>query len=146
MASVNTGAIKAHDVREMLPERRQRREQLLKYFLIGCTASALDVLIFLLLFNGIGTTALLAHSVSVPTAVLFSFFTNARHNFRTRDYVALRLVSFAVVCAIGYATGYAVIMASVASGSDANMGKVFSLPMVFSIQYLLNSRITFRKV
>jgi hypothetical protein len=30
-------------------------------------------------------------------------------------------------------------------GLGANLGKIFSLPLVFVLQYLLNSRITFYK-
>jgi hypothetical protein len=30
-------------------------------------------------------------------------------------------------------------------GLDANLGKIISLPVVFAIQYVLNSRITFHK-
>lgn len=119
-------------------------QRLIKYFLIGSTASAIDVILFLILFNLVGTSALVAHSISVPVSVLFSFFTNARHNFKTTDHTALRLLSFVVVCTIGYVAGYAVIAAVVAAGSTENIGKFASLPVVFVIQYVLNSRITFR--
>ncbi|MES0826906.1 GtrA family protein [Ruegeria sp. SCP11] len=124
----------------------KRHETLVKYFIIGCTASAIDVLLFLILYNAVGTTALVAHSISVPTSVLFSFFVNTRHNFKTNDYLGLRLASFIVVCGIGYVTGYGVIYAAQVVGLDANAGKILSLPVVFVVQYLLNSRITFRKV
>lgn len=120
-------------------------ETLVKYFVIGSVASAIDVVLFLVLYNVAGTSALFAHSISVPTSVLFSFFVNTRHNFKTTDYVALRLISFIVVCAIGYVTGYAIIHGAQVAGLDANIGKILSLPVVFVLQYLLNSRITFRK-
>jgi putative flippase GtrA len=123
-----------------------RHHHLVKYLLIGGTASAIDVVLFLILFNLVGTSALVAHSISVPTSVLFSFFVNARHNFRTSDHMALRLLSFATVCLIGYLAGYAVIAAAAGAGLGENVGKILSLPVVFLIQYLLNSRITFRRV
>lgn len=123
----------------------KRHPHLIKYLLIGGTASALDVVLFAILFNLVGTTALAAHSVSVPTAILFSFFLNARHNFRTSDRMALRLACFVTVCVIGYLAGYAIIEAAVAGGAGANAGKIASLPVVFVIQYVLNSRITFRR-
>lgn len=127
----------------------RQNEQLLKYFFIGATASAIDVILFFILFNLVGTSEFLAHSISVPTAVVFSFVVNARHNFKTNDYALLRFISFCIVCIIGYAAGYAVIVAVREMFEDpqlgANIGKVCSLPVVFIIQYLLNSRITFRK-
>ncbi len=125
-------------------------QTLLKYVLIGATASAIDVILFFVLFNFAQTSELVAHSVSVPTAVVFSFIVNARHNFKTNDYALLRFLSFCVVCVIGYFVGYGVIKAVQALFSDpvmgANIGKIASLPVVFIIQYILNSRITFRKV
>ena len=131
---------------EALQESSRQHEKLLKYFFIGGAASAIDVCLFLLLFNGVGTTALFAHSISVPISVLFSFVINARHNFHANDYMILRLISFVAVCTVGYLAGYVVIVATVAIGYNANIGKILSLPNVFVIQYLLNSRITFRKV
>lgn len=125
-------------------------QQLLKYLLIGATASAIDVILFFVLFNLVGTSELLAHSISVPTAVVFSFVINARHNFKTNDYALIRFLSFCIVCLIGYAAGYAVIKAVQVLFTDpvmgANIGKIASLPVVFIIQYILNSRITFREV
>jgi putative flippase GtrA len=127
----------------------RQNEQLLKYFFIGATASAIDVMLFFILFNLVGTSELLAHSISVPTAVVFSFLVNARHNFKTNDHAFARFICFSIVCVIGYLAGYAVIVTVREMFEDpqlgANIGKVFSLPVVFIIQYLLNSRITFRK-
>ncbi len=124
-----------------IPERHHR---LVKYFFIGGTASAIDVGLFLILFNLFGTTPLAAHSVSVPVSVFFSFFFNARYNFRTNDYAALRLLSFIIVSVIGYLAGYGVISAVETARLGANIGKIASLPVVFLVQYALNSRITFR--
>lgn len=122
-----------------------RYHHLLRYLLIGGMASAIDVLLFMLLFNVFGTSTLLAHSISVPVSVLVSFFVNARHNFRTDDHMALRLLSFATVCALGYLVGFGVINAAAQMGLGANLGKILSLPAVFVVQFILNSRITFRK-
>ena len=77
--------------------------------------------------------------------MLFSFIVNARHNFKTSDHMALRLFSFVVVCTIGYLSGFGVIELARQQGMDANIGKIISLPVVFALQYVLNSRITFYK-
>jgi len=120
-------------------------EHFVKYFLIGITASSIDVGLFMVLFNVAHATPLMAHSISVPTSVLFSFTVNVRHNFHTSDHIVLRLISFAVVAAIGYAVGYGMIELCQSVGLGANVGKILSLPVVFVLQYLLNSRVTFRK-
>lgn len=131
-------------LKAVLSGRYRRHQHLLKYLLIGGAASALDVVLFLILFNLMGTSPLVAHSISVPISVIFSFVTNARHNFHTSDKLALRLFSFAFVCAIGYLAGFAVIAEVAYLGWGENVGKILSLPVVFVIQYALNSRITFR--
>jgi dolichol-phosphate mannosyltransferase len=120
-------------------------ENLVKYVMIGATASLIDVGLFMVLFNVAHTTPLMAHSISVPTSVLFSFTVNSRHNFYTTDHVVLRLISFAVVVSIGYAVGYGMIELCRSVELGANVGKILSLPVVFVLQYLLNSRITFYK-
>ena len=127
----------------------ERHQHLLKYLIIGGMASAIDLILFFVLYNLVGTSELFAHSVSVPTAVLFSFVVNARHNFKTNDYALIRFTSFCIVCAIGYAAGYAVIISVQQMFANevvgANIGKIVSLPVVFIIQYILNSKITFRR-
>ena len=141
MVSFDETNVQSHSQASRFFDTHQR---LIRYILIGATASAIDVILFLVLFNVVQTSAIVAHSISVPVSVLFSFFTNARHNFKVADHTALRLLSFVVVCTIGYAAGYAVIVAVVAFGFSENIGKIASLPVVFVIQYALNSRITFR--
>lgn len=117
----------------------------LKYLLIGALACGIDVGLFLILHNVTGLAPLLAHSVSVPLSVLFSFSCNAALNFRTTDYLALRFLSFAVVAFVGYLTGVMVISARDLLGLDANFAKALSLPLVFVVQYMLNSLVSFRK-
>lgn len=117
----------------------------LKYLLIGALACGIDVGLFLILHNVTGLAPLLAHSVSVPLSVLFSFSCNAVLNFRTTDYLALRFLSFAMVAFVGYLTGVMVISARDLLGLDANSAKALSLPLVFVVQYMLNSLVSFRK-
>lgn len=144
----------------------RQHETLLKYFFIGGMASAIDVVLYFILYNfvfpdtvQIGGLAmsdeLAAQSISVPTAIVFSFVVNARHNFKTNDYALIRFISFCIVCLIGYLAGYWVILAvqdimvqqfSMTEQLGGNIGKIVSLPVVFIIQYILNSKITFRKV
>lgn len=138
-----------------------QHEQLLKYFFIGGMASAIDVVLYFILYNFVFpdtvqfgplsmSDELAAQSISVPTAIVFSFVVNARHNFKTNDYALIRFISFCIVCLIGYLAGYWVILAVQQFFTNeqlgGNIGKIVSLPVVFIIQYILNSKITFRKV
>ncbi|WP_213268756.1 GtrA family protein [Hyphomonas sp.] len=149
MTSQNLHPAKSTGLITKLQALYAQHQQILKYLLIGGMASAIDLALFFILFNLVNTSELMAHSVSVPTAVVFSFVINARHNFKTTNHAWLRFFSFCVVCAIGYAVGYAIIISVQQVFTDAvvgaNIGKVLSLPAVFIVQYLLNSKITFRK-
>lgn len=128
-----------------LGAKLSQHQQFLRYLIIGASASALDVILFFLLYNFVGLTELLSQVISVSAAVILSFVTNARHNFKVNDRMALRLTSFVVVCAVGGLLGYFVILGAMSAGLDANIGKLLSLPVVFITQYVLNSRITFRR-
>ncbi|MEM1105058.1 MAG: GtrA family protein [Pseudomonadota bacterium] len=148
MSTQDTDTVYPSGVIGKLQSLLAEHQHLLKYLFIGGMASALDVVLFLVLFNLVGTSELIAHSISVPTSVLFSFVINARHNFKTEDHYFLRMASFFIVCIIGYVAGYGVIVAVQQAFADpdlgANVGKIASLPVVFIIQYVLNSKITFR--
>jgi putative flippase GtrA len=128
-----------------LIQRARRHEQALKYLVIGGAATVMDAVLFMILFNFAAFTEWQAHSVSMPVSSLFSFVVNARHNFRTSDHILLRLASYSVVCVIGFFVGYGVIEAARSVGIDSNAGKIVSLPVAALLQYVLNSRITFRK-
>lgn len=159
MSSQNTKPGNAGGLIDRAMTFYRENETLVKYALIGGTASAIDVILFFILFNFVFpdtvsflgmemSKELASHSIAVPTSVIFSFVVNARHNFKTEDYGFLRFISFCIVCTIGYAAGYGVIVAVQQFFADpdlgGNIGKLASLPVVFIIQYVLNSKITFR--
>jgi len=150
MDQSNTTSATSGSLIDKVKALAEGREQLIKYFLIGATASAIDLILYFVIYNGFKTTELFAQSISVPTAIVFSFVVNARHNFKTNDYALIRFVSFCIVCLIGYAAGLWVIWGVQGFFENqmlgGNIGKVVSLPVVFVIQYILNSKITFRKV
>lgn len=120
--------------------------KLLMYFLIGGVASAIDVGLFVLFYEWIGTSALVAHSISIPVAALYSFTCNAVFNFRTTDRILSRLLSFSTVVALGYGLGALIIWLVVTyTGFGGTVGKLASLPAVFFFQFFLNSRISFKE-
>jgi putative flippase GtrA len=129
--------------------RLARHQTLVRYGLIGGAAAIIDLGLFFVLFTLAGSSELLAHTVSVASAVVFSFTLNARHNFKTTDHTALRFMSFVLACFIGFLAGYGIILTVAGGFEDAvlggNIGKLVSLPVVFVLQYILNSRITFRQ-
>ena len=120
--------------------------KLLMYFLIGGVASAIDVGLFILLYEWFGTSALVAHSISIPVSALYSFTCNAVFNFRTTDRIVSRFLSFSTIVALGYGLGALIIWLVVTyTGFGGTIGKLASLPAVFFFQFFLNSRISFKE-
>lgn len=142
LESLQIGRSKKDELVSLLIKHRT----MVQYFVIGCMASAIDVILFLVLHNVFDQSTLVSQITSVTAAVIFSFFVNARHNFKTTDHAALRLVSFSLVCLFGMGVGYAVIELGVLASIHPNIGKFISLPVVFIVQFVLNSKITFRKI
>lgn len=120
--------------------------RLLMYILIGGVASTIDVVLFVLLYEVVGTSALVAHSISIPASAIYSFICNAFFNFRTTDRILSRLFSFSTVVALGYGLGALIIWLVVTyTNLGGTVGKLLSLPAVFAFQYFLNSRISFKE-
>ena len=123
----------------------RKHETMLKYGVIGASAVAVDVGLFVILHELFDVAAWAAHSASVGLAVVWSFLLNAFFNFRTTDRLLVRFVSFATVAFVGYLIGLAIIGAGMGwFDLGGTVAKLISMPVVFGTQYLLNSRISFR--
>lgn len=134
----------ASTIKSLVTSFRQNR--LLMYGLIGGVASAIDVGLFILLYEVMGMSALISHSISIPLSAAYSFLCNAYFNFSATDNMLARFASFSVVVALGYLLGAAIISVTVAyTAWGGTAGKFLSLPLVFVFQYFLNSRISFRE-
>lgn len=115
------------------------------YFIIGGVASLIDVGVFVFLYEWVGVSALLSHSISIPLSAIYSFTCNAFFNFKTTDNLHWRFLSFAFVVFLGYLLGAGVIwLVEYLTPFGGTVGKIVSLPLVFIFQYYLNSKISFR--
>jgi putative flippase GtrA len=115
------------------------------YLLIGIIASSIDVILFWLFFDIFQEDVSFANAISVSFSALFSFTVNSLYNFKKSDKVFLRLLSFIIVITVGYFAGlYLILFLINFVGIEAVVSKLISLPVVFLIQYFLNSSISFR--
>ncbi len=123
----------------------KQHENLLKYGIIGGSAVVVDVGLFVVLHELLDFAPWLAHSISVSVAVIWSFLLNAFFNFGTTDRLIARFISFASVAFVGYLVGLLIIWIAI-DGFDlgGSAAKILSMPLVFTTQYLLNTRISFR--
>ena len=117
----------------------------LAYILIGGFAASLDFGIFVFLHEWIGIKPLICHSISVPISAIFSFTINAYLNFKKTDLLFSRFFSFSTVISIGYLLGLLIIFViDNVLQFGGTMGKLVSLPFVATVQFYLNSKITFK--
>jgi putative flippase GtrA len=123
-----------------------RNRQFILYCAIGASGAALDFLIYSLLLKAAALNYQAANAAGYASGTLLSFFLNAYCNFKTRDRLALRLISFCTVALIGYAASAGTLYMLVARfGLDKYLSKLLTLAVVVALQYNLNRLISFRK-
>jgi len=121
------------------------KNKFVTYLFIGGFAASIDVGIFIFLHELINIKSLISHSVSVPISAIFSFSANAYLNFKKSDLLFYRFVSFSTVVGIGYLLGILIIfIIDNVLQLGGTIGKLVSLPFVVTLQFYLNSKITFR--
>jgi putative flippase GtrA len=123
-----------------------RNSQFILYCVIGASGAALDFSIYSLLVKRAALNYQAANAAGYASGTLLSFFLNAHCNFKTRDWLALRLVSFCTVALLGYAASAGTLYLLVARfGLDKYLSKLVTLAVVVALQYNLNRLISFRK-
>lgn len=123
-----------------------KHQKLIIYTVIGGGAVILDVGLFWV-FNELAEMGvIISNTLSIFTAMLYSFLLNAFFNFRTRDKLLQRFAGFVAVTACGYVISTALLwMFSERMGLNGTLIKTLSLPVILLIQFSLNSRFTFQQ-
>ena len=123
-----------------------RNRQFILYCVIGASGVTLDFCIYSLLLKTAALNYQAANAAGYASGTLLSFFLNAHYNFKTRDWLALRLFSFCTVALLGYAASAGTLYLLVAQlGLDKYLSKLVTLAVVVALQYNLNRLISFRK-
>ena len=121
------------------------KNKFVTYLFIGGFAASIDVSIFIFLHELIEIKSLISHSISVPISAIFSFSANAYFNFKKSDLLFYRFISFSIVIGIGYLLGILIIFViDNVLQLGGTIGKLVSLPFVVTLQFYLNSKITFK--
>jgi putative flippase GtrA len=120
-------------------------EKILIYGIIGGFAVVIDVGLFWLIDATTSTPVVVNNAISIGTAMVYSFLMNAFFNFRTRTGLLRRFASFAAVTTFGFAVSSAMLwVLSELVGLNSVLVKNLTLPVVFIIQFTLNSKFTFK--
>lgn len=121
-------------------------EKIVKYGLIGGFAVVIDVGLFWLLDATTTIPVVANNAVSIFAAMIYSFLMNAFFNFRTRTGLLKRFLSFGVVTGIGFLVSSLMLwIMSEIIGLNSVLVKNLTLPVVFIVQFTLNSKFTFKE-
>jgi putative flippase GtrA len=116
------------------------------YSLIGSTGASLDFLLFLLFTNVFDWNIFVANIISVSLGVIDSFVLNVLFNFKVRDKLFLRFISFYSVGMVGLGLSSLILKIFVSDlGFERTIVKFLSIIVVVIVQYSLNKLISFRE-
>lgn len=104
----------------------------------------LDVIIFALLVHIAHLHPVVATIISTSCGITNNFVLNALFNFRKRDHLVWRFLSFYTVGAAGLiASALVLLIASDIFSADPTWVKLLSIPPIVLGQYLLNKHVSF---
>lgn len=121
-------------------------ETFVLYSIIGGMALIIDVGLFTALDGLTELSVVISNALSMTVAMLYSFVMNAYFNFRTRTGLAKRFISFTLITGLGFIISSAMLwVLSEIMGLNSVLVKSMTLPVVFLVQFSLNSKFTFKK-
>jgi putative flippase GtrA len=119
--------------------------QFLLYCVCGGTGVLADYVSFYI-FLTLGVNYQIANAAGYLVGTLVSFTLNRRITFGVHDRIALRLVLFVTVAAVGYVTSALILWFLVEHLIvGAPYAKLLTLPVVVGVQFSLNRWVTFRR-
>jgi putative flippase GtrA len=88
----------------------------------------------------------IANAIGYASGTVLSFTLNVLFNFKTRDWLPLRFLSFCGVAFLGWASSAGVLFVTVARlGLDKYLAKLVTMVVAVLLQYNLNRLLSFRK-
>ncbi|MGO8765721.1 MAG: GtrA family protein [Limisphaerales bacterium] len=122
------------------------RRQFVVYCLIGASGVALDFSIYSLLVAKFPSHYQWANAAGYSSGTILSFFLNAHFNFKTRDWLLARFLSFCLVGFLGWAASAEVLSLTIGLWHwNKYLAKLLTLAVVVALQYNLNRLISFKR-
>lgn len=132
-------------MKNMIIEIYSRFRNLMLYGLIGGFCAALDFGIYTGLCYWDIIPYLWANIISIHIGIFTSFILNRSFNFKVKDKVKTRFLSFYAVGLVGLGISEGMLYLMVTKGGGNEIAcKLVSIVVVALIQFLLNKYITFR--
>jgi putative flippase GtrA len=124
----------------------QKNRQFLLYCVFGGSGVTLDFITYSAVVRWGGGHYQIANGIGYAAGTALSFALNARFNFKTLNWLPLRLISFFSVATLGWATSAGFLHITVRRmGLDKYLAKVLTIFVVVPLQYNLNRLFSFRK-
>ena len=122
-----------------------RFRNLVLYGLIGGFCATLDFGVYTLLCHFDIMSYLWANVISIHSGIICSFLLNRTFNFKVKDKVAQRFLSFYIVGLIGLGISEGMLFLMVTQGEwNEIVSKLISVVVVALVQFVLNKYITFK--
>jgi putative flippase GtrA len=122
------------------------RRQFVLYCLIGTSGVTFDFLIYSLLINELRLNYQIANVAGYFSGTVLSFVLNARFNFKIRDWLAARFISFCGVAFLGWAVSAVILFTLVGEWQwNKYFAKLLTIAVIVLLQYNLNRLVSFKK-
>ncbi len=121
------------------------KRNMIFYGIIGVSAVVVDMLFFAVFYNLLDIAPVISTVLSVTIATVYSFLLNLVYNFKSKDLIKKRFISFILVSTGGMIISAVSIDLLYKIGIDPNLAKALSLPPIVILQYLLNKNFTFKE-
>ena len=116
------------------------------YCVIGLTGTALDFSVYFALVKWAAVHYQIANAAGYAAGTVLSFTLNAMLNFKTRDRLPLRFLSFCTVAFLGWSSSAGILFFTVRRlGMDRYLAKILTIFVAVVLQYNLNRLFSFRK-
>lgn len=119
-------------------------KQLFLYGIIGAFSSGIDAILFHFLVYRVNVYSIVANIFSVLVGILISFFLNLNFNFKVKDRVFFRFLSFFTVGVLGLLLSTGIIALGEKLYWNIFITKIGSIFIVAMVQFILNKLISFR--
>jgi putative flippase GtrA len=132
-------------MKTLLTDLFRNNRRLVIYCFIGSTGATLDFLIYSALVKWGGVHPQVANAVGYASGTSLSFVLNALFNFKTLDWLPLRLLCFFGVAFLGWAASAGVLYVTIEGmGWNKYLAKLATMVVAVLLQYNLNRLISFR--
>lgn len=131
-------------MKDKIKKLYKTNSRLIKYGLIGGLSSSLDFAIYTLLVIT-NINLLIANIIGVNAGIFTSFILNRQFNFKVKDHTGQRFLSFYTIGLIGLVISSGLLYVFVDCLSlNKIIAKIITIVLVALIQFILNSRVTFK--